>query len=356
MNFIGYKCPVCGFIFKEGDDVVVCPDCGTPHHRDCWASRGGCFNEGRHASGFKFDLGDSVGAAPGESAGGVYCPRCGFKNETGTTFCKNCGERIGASDEDRYADEAQTPFGGFSRESDGRFRSNTARRYSPYQNPFVAQAERLYGGKSVDGIPAGEVAEYVQARSDYYIGRFLKMQDDGTKISWNWSSFLFPFFWAFYRKMAGAGVAILLIMFSLNLLTNAAVPMIFEKAVPDEFAAYEEDYNRFFDAYRDFVQSGGESGAEEMMTASQNFVKSPVLIASIVIDAALQLIAMVCMGFLGNYIYKKRVIKTINVIRERCEDANTYHMVMRGAGGVSVWGVVLPVLVYMVGMMFSRMF
>ena len=26
-------CPVCKKQFEDGDDIVVCPECGTPHHR-----------------------------------------------------------------------------------------------------------------------------------------------------------------------------------------------------------------------------------------------------------------------------------------------------------------------------------
>lgn len=30
------KCPVCNQEFKDGDDIVTCPVCGTPHHRECY--------------------------------------------------------------------------------------------------------------------------------------------------------------------------------------------------------------------------------------------------------------------------------------------------------------------------------
>ena len=32
-NYLGSKCIMCGQEFKENDDIVVCPDCGTPYHR-----------------------------------------------------------------------------------------------------------------------------------------------------------------------------------------------------------------------------------------------------------------------------------------------------------------------------------
>ena len=42
MDFYKYKCPVCNKQFKESDDIVVCPDCGAPHHRECWEKEGKC--------------------------------------------------------------------------------------------------------------------------------------------------------------------------------------------------------------------------------------------------------------------------------------------------------------------------
>ena len=30
MDFLGKKCPVCSKNFHEDDDIVVCPECGTP--------------------------------------------------------------------------------------------------------------------------------------------------------------------------------------------------------------------------------------------------------------------------------------------------------------------------------------
>ena len=36
MRYTGETCPVCNKVFQEDDDIVVCPDCGTPHHRKCY--------------------------------------------------------------------------------------------------------------------------------------------------------------------------------------------------------------------------------------------------------------------------------------------------------------------------------
>lgn len=60
-EFYGKHCPVCRGEFKEGDSVVVCPVCGTPHHRECYAKENKCGLEKYHASGFVWK-----GYLPGE--------------------------------------------------------------------------------------------------------------------------------------------------------------------------------------------------------------------------------------------------------------------------------------------------
>ncbi|MBR1725011.1 MAG: hypothetical protein IJ723_08375, partial [Ruminococcus sp.] len=49
-KYIGEKCIVCGEAFAEHDDIVVCPDCGTPYHRACWQEKGSCINDELHSS------------------------------------------------------------------------------------------------------------------------------------------------------------------------------------------------------------------------------------------------------------------------------------------------------------------
>ena len=39
---------------KKADDIVVCPDCGTPYHRECWKKVGVCVHQADHAAGFEW--------------------------------------------------------------------------------------------------------------------------------------------------------------------------------------------------------------------------------------------------------------------------------------------------------------
>ena len=49
-KYENYKCPVCHKQFDKDDDIVTCPECGTPHHRECYASIGKCANSDLHSS------------------------------------------------------------------------------------------------------------------------------------------------------------------------------------------------------------------------------------------------------------------------------------------------------------------
>jgi len=43
---VGKTCPYCQTPLKPHDQAVVCPQCGMPHHRDCWEDNGGCTTYG----------------------------------------------------------------------------------------------------------------------------------------------------------------------------------------------------------------------------------------------------------------------------------------------------------------------
>lgn len=54
-------CPVCRAPFTKDADIVVCPQCGAPHHRVCYLVKNKCGLEEYHAQGFVWN-----GYLPGE--------------------------------------------------------------------------------------------------------------------------------------------------------------------------------------------------------------------------------------------------------------------------------------------------
>ena len=72
-TYTGAKCLVCNEVFKDGDDIVVCPECGTPYHRDCYKQAGKCINDELHEKG-----GSWVKANEAE-INANRCRRCGTR-------------------------------------------------------------------------------------------------------------------------------------------------------------------------------------------------------------------------------------------------------------------------------------
>ena len=85
-NYTGKKCFSCGEVFKDGDDIVVCPECGTPYHRECYLKEGKCINDALHESCQSWE--QTQESVESEN---IRCIRCGFENPPDKLFCEKCG-------------------------------------------------------------------------------------------------------------------------------------------------------------------------------------------------------------------------------------------------------------------------
>ncbi len=108
----------------------------------------------------------------------MSCSRCDHHRSSGHASCSNCGALIAASD----------PPGVAPIDAD----TITAVDNERVVRPALAVLYRLAVG------PA----------ADYYAPRFLRYEAAGHGLpGWHWPAFLFPSFWAFYRKLWLPGVA-----------------------------------------------------------------------------------------------------------------------------------------------------
>ena len=172
-----YTCPVCRRSFQAEDDVVVCPQCGAPHHRACWKAAGGCACRTAHGTPEQWRpplfRGDDDA---------LVCGNCGTVNRAGDTVCSYCGRDLNEPVPDPLelcpdmeATDFFTPSG-------------------PYAN--------VPPDGVIAGRPVVELASYVGPRMGYYLSRFRHIERTG-KSSWNWAALLFPVEWLLYRKMYG---------------------------------------------------------------------------------------------------------------------------------------------------------
>lgn len=191
MNYIGEECFGCGKKFEADDDVVVCPDCGTPYHRICYKEAGECVNHQLHESGeswHKHTVSDAGTADVFENQNekteaGVICPRCGCFNQPNARCCLKCGMPL---DESQKAPEAESMNGGAF--FGGASLNNGAIGFNPDEEIAA-------------GVTLKEATQFVDANPLYYIPLFKRMKDFGTKISLNFVCLFFPSLYFANRKM-----------------------------------------------------------------------------------------------------------------------------------------------------------
>ena len=185
------NCPVCDKKFVEGDDVVVCPVCGAPHHRECYKKEGKCHFEAEHASGKQWETDHGNAEQNDHSADPKKCPKCTATNPPDAIFCQVCG----------YPMRDKAP--------------ETEQNFNPYGVPpiDITAFTTPYGGvdpeEEIDGVTAKELALFVGENSFYYVPRMKEMKKTDKKASWNWSAFIFNFMYYFNRKMYFMGAVML---------------------------------------------------------------------------------------------------------------------------------------------------
>lgn len=202
MDFTGNICPVCKKEFTKNDDVVVCAECGTPHHRECYEKISRCANFERHGEGFSFvptkntaDISSSktlqtptgLFGENGKTKSKITCDSCGRENPKAMPFCLYCGAQL---------KNANSPFG---------------------ENPFIDfGAAGISPKEKIGEATAEEVANYVGTRANFYLPKFIKEERHGKRLSWNFGAFLFSPYWFFFRKMQLFGFIVMLCMLILT--------------------------------------------------------------------------------------------------------------------------------------------
>ncbi len=197
------SCPICQTKFQEGNDVVVCPECGTPYHRDCYQRAGRCIYEDRHEEMRRKNeelaaqqqrirrQEEALRQQQRQEGAPLRCRDCGSINPPQAVYCQVCGSPL---------DRASTAPG--------------AGQHNP-GNLASALMEEMFQGLGPEDQLGGEkvshVAAYVRENSFYFLPRFKRFAERDGRVAWNWAAFFFSFAYYFYRKMYKAGTVLLLI-------------------------------------------------------------------------------------------------------------------------------------------------
>ncbi len=295
-NLEGKKCACCNAYLFSDDDVVFCPECGAPHHRDCYNGLGHCALENLHGTADRYDASkyekntednpDNKVSIPDntENDNGVKvkCPNCGLEYDVKSESCPDCGM------------PNNFKFG----------------------KRFVAVDIDLLGGVPGDfdlgeGVKATEAKQFVLANSQRFIPKFARMKE-GSKSSFNILAFFFPCAWLLSRKMYKFGAFIGVVTVSLRMLMLPFLTSM-QEIIPEDLMVNYQSTALF-------------------ISENMNLFNKWTLIAAF-LSSALSIAIMFIVGIRGDNIYRKHVISSVKDIKENSEDID-YDM--RKNGGVSL--------------------
>ncbi len=290
-----YTCPICQQAFTAEDDVVICPECGAPHHRECYRRSGKCAYAADHGTPAQWKPLPSK-----DSEEAIVCGNCGTVNELTDKFCRKCGHDL-HEELPLPPSEQQPPVD----------ESVFYAQFSPYIG--------LASDSTMDGLPVMDIATFVGQNAGFYLSRFHFMRLQNTKSSWNWSAAICPFLWAMYRKMFRLAAVIFLVEFLLFLPYFGVILLMLEHL-------------------------GEEPGAiQQLLRGILPEVTLPtwLLIASN-LAAAGGFLLRTFMAFSANHLYHKHVVKTIHAMQQPDGESVHYRYALAHKGGVSlVWPVTI---------------
>lgn len=283
------KCPVCGVPFQEGDDVVTCPECGTPHHRECYKKSGRCANSDLHGSGFVYKRQQPEAqqeelknepAAPNPFFGA-------FPNEK-------------SSAEEPMSDERPVQSPEYNRvplNEAGRGNQNTA---------FVFKKN-----EKIDGVLLSDIVTAVGSNFYKFVSKFKRNK----KAGWNWSAFIFGPYYLFFRKMYGPGALFL----ALEFVGRIVVSFI-----------YSDQISAFTKGAMNLIQNAEISNAEYYSKVNELMTSSGILTAYALV-AAVVLVLHLIIGVFADRLYRHKIFNLIADIDKKLEDGAGFASVPAGS-------------------------
>lgn len=174
-------CPICRKRFTADDEVVVCPECGTPHHRACWNKLNRCGVEEYHGMNYVWN-----GRLPDEEEP--------IKSEPETE----------QPDDPHHAEYPNImPDQELLEQMD----------YDPMIAELVKKIQS--NEKGADGVSMRELAAFTANSVWHYSRAFGMFRSDGGRkhrVFFNFCSGLFAPIFQFYRKMDIFGILAAIVM------------------------------------------------------------------------------------------------------------------------------------------------
>ena len=288
--YTGEKCLICNKEFTESDDIVVCPDCGTPYHRSCYKEKKQCINSALHKTGGSW-MAESKAKRKAENAVKKICPQCSVLNDNSNENCINCGYKI----EDDSCKKINIDDSNVIKiDSDNEYYG---------MNPFETMDEE-------SKVTFGEVADYVKVNKLFYLSVFRRIKATGINLSLNVIAFLFPQYYFANRKMYFWTGILLLVGFIIEI---------------PSFIVLMSDFDK-------------DMGMGMISAYFENHPISPKILN---LFYCFEIIIKVIFGLLANDLYLKHIILKLKKIKGSSPDYARYRMKIKEQGGTSLSAIVI---------------
>lgn len=304
-DYRNMSCAACGVVFDENSDIVVCPECGAPHHRECWKAEGHCACENEHSDQYTWkpervvigntfeqestnnqNNSDRQSDTGKKSEEKITCPICGNETQKSKEYCERCGYYLAHS-------------------RDGAYSNNSG------NLNFLFDFDE---SELINGVPAGDVKKFVGNMWMYYIPRFILFVRRKSSVSFNFTACLTHCLWFIARKMYGIGAALAALMLGIT-----------------AYQAYF--YNALYSVY-------GSSFSD--ITAYDLLAEHRGLFFGMAISGALwilEFIVMLMCGLFANKIYMNFCTKKIKKINAKATfshvTAEQFNEALKAEGGIA---------------------
>ena len=301
MNYTGKLCDGCRQPLENGDDIVVCPICGTPQHRSCYEKNNKCVNEYLHSTDFTW-------TDPEEEQ---------RKKE----------EELKAQQAEQQPQPSDQPV----------FAPAT-----PQSMESVFLRGVLYDPKDdIGGATVGEAADFVQNSAPRYIRNFMKQKKSGRKLSWNWAAFFFAPYWFFYRKLYKAGAVFLALSVALSLATVSLTENLY--GVYEKMVTVQEELSELVKGKEDLNDEDTQK-FDKLYAESAKLAKAAIPSLAIILLIQ-KVIPNTIAAILADFLLKKRMLRVISFSRGTSSEPDAVKYTIMRNGGVSV---LMPIIAIMI--------
>ena len=270
MDFTKYQCPVCQEIFKDEDDVVVCPECGTPHHRECWFKDGKCFNHNLHGK-------EEIKPVP-------------------------------VVEEEKKEEENKAPT--FDSLLPEELINKTFRINQVDENGNILHEDVNPDDIMMEDVPLSYVHAAVGKNQPFYMAAFSMLQKSTKGIVWNVAGFFVPLAWSFYRKMYKL-FGIILALYVLAIGVTGYGILSNEEFVKANEVCMQEDTQY---AVKILTYASGSEGVTLTASPSELYdimtkLEPPLYVT--IINYAVTIGLRIFVGLFGTKFYKKKIMASV---------------------------------------------